>query len=177
MENSRRLLVLGVAAAVLAGIQPWVWPLVGQAAEEWHERRSRLPQAAEVSRRVAEIRRGHGDLALLDDRLASVVPRGDDVSFALERLEALAQQRGLAVVVESIGEGEELTEGERVIMIIVPVRVSVSGLPAALLDYVSALEHLPELTEIQSIFLEPGEMYTAALDINFYVQPSHDEAH
>lgn len=192
------LVALAAAAIGLAAVQPLVWTLVHRGLARVWDDRSRTDQVAELAARFARGQQETVRLQPLWAQLSAIVPGSQDTLPVLERLEGVAQRSGVQVKIVSINEAtlagalvpiaaaapaspSPVPEGLSSLV----VTVAASGSPGQLLEYLAAVEHLPELTQIRSLTLRPfagvvqpgSPAFEMSFDIIFYVRQQSDSTH
>lgn len=173
----------------LAVLQPFVWAWVRTGVQRVWEERSRADQVVELQRRYAQVQQAAEQQPLLN-QLAAIVLGSQDTLHVLERLESVAQRAGVQVKIVSIHEAAlaaTRAPGDIAVQATpapsmgglssLVVTVAAAGEPGRLLEYLAAVEHLPELTQIRTLTLRPFEGEAApaqpfemSFDVIFYVQ-------
>lgn len=159
------MILVGAAAAV--ALMAFVWWLRGQILQT----RGELAAAMVFQQRQLALKTQHA--ALENElsrrthdigRIAQMVPAPTDLNGVLSVLESEAQREGVTVAAtarESADEvGAEAGAGATEFRLI-PIAITATGGPAALVSYLHAVEHMPYLAGIESFSLQTGRANSA----------------
>jgi len=175
----RSLAIALLLLVVLTVVQPLLWRLVKRQAEAVHARRTIEQQRMDVAERNERVR---GDLTARQESLGvvdAIAPEFTQLPQAVERLELLADRRALSIEIQGINQGVVSSSDA-----LQPVTVSmrVFGPIETLYDFMEQLEHVQELTRLESWQLQPTSAppsvevadslnnYVLAADVVFYLQ-------
>lgn len=175
-------LILALVAVVGLGVaQWWLWQFVRSAAEQLHVKQTEASQLADITKRIATINAVHQQQRSLLEQLSVSFPSLADTPQAIERLERLAGERGVGLTIRSIGDGQEASTKKDTKNKIVPLAIIIraTGSVDQLLAYLEAIEHVPELTALESWSLAPDPLAVAGAapsyvfdgKVVFYLQP------
>lgn len=166
------LVVLGLGVG-----QFFLWPQISLVAQNWQQIRMQGEQLIQLRQKVAELENNFTVDQELFSQLTVIAPLQERTAQLLERLESVAITQQVTVQTQGINQetGEKIKP--------VSFTVQATGSPAALLRYMSALEHLPELVTVRSWKLTPLAVtgtqpagtplsYALSMNILFYLQPS-----
>lgn len=181
-------IAIGILLVLIVG-QTWIWGYVRSGAETLHTRRTEEQQLAELQQRLASIEAKRQEQLPLLDQLVVVFPRASDTSQVVDRLEQLADQQALRLVIQNIGTEASTTKtNQGLIPKVVTLRVE--GTVPKLLQYIDGVEHIQEVAKVRSWSLNllavpsttpvPGQpvviqsptnvLYQMTMNIVFYFQ-------
>lgn len=169
----RRLALALVVLIAMVSLQPWIWRNVQVAAQELQDRRTQEEQLSTVKRQLQDMQSGLAQYQSLVDQTAVSFPSEEAAPQIIERLEQLAEQRGLRITVTSIQQKDDRSG-----MVLMTVSASVTGSVVALLEYLDRMEHAQEVTIVQGWGLQPfqaegvnsGSLYQMNFIVDFYLQ-------
>jgi len=178
MDLRKLMLGSGLALILLFG-QPWLWNRVLVAAARFRDRQTQEEQLGNVNQLVDKLRNVEAvEQGLLEQTLIPFPVQGDAPQL-VERLEGLAQNKGLAMTLESIVE-REVTKKSKQKLIPLDLTFSVSGSPRSVLSFFDAMEHMQEFNQVQTWALttvpgvrQGGVAYGAQITLRFYQQQSN----
>lgn len=172
---------------VLAVLQPLLWNAVQHTAKQVQAKRSQQQQIGEVAGRVEQMNQALAASQNLVDQLDVVIPVADRLPQIIEQIERLALDQQVNLNIRDIVETSPSAEDETHPLFL-PVRVSaqVTGSVPALLAFIDAVEHLPELTFLEGwsltviaptplpqVIPSPTTTVTLTVHIVFFVQTPH----
>ncbi|MAF80862.1 hypothetical protein CL628_02505 [bacterium] len=150
----QRLALSILLLIILVGVQPLLWRLVKRQAELVHSRRTLEQQQADVQLRAEAMR---GNLNQQRDNISTmdaVAPQFKSLPQAVERLELLAERRALSLEIQGISRlNVEDTTSIRPVSVV----LRAFGPVESVLSFMEQIEHVQELTQVQSWQLEPSE--------------------
>lgn len=161
----------------LGAAQWWLWQYVRLAAQGLHIKQTQTAQLADIMARIATIDEVYQKQSSLLEQLGVSFPPLTDTPQVIERLERLAAEQAVTLTIRSIGDGQEpaATKKTKVKVVPLPVVIRATGSTSQLLAYLEAVEHVPELTALESWSLSPNTTVTGhyVLDgkVVFYLQP------
>jgi hypothetical protein len=188
----KSLVIMVLAVVVLIAVQPFLWKKVNGLAEELNQKRFQVKQVNEVKSRGKEIEDEYEKQKIFLEQLTAVVPLSRETLQVIERLEGLASEVGVEVVVESIREEQALLISGAVIEDETPVEapsissrrgaretkeevkkdepkllplvvtIEVRGNPSVLLHYIEAVEHVQELTIVRTLALQSSSVESSS---------------
>lgn len=175
----RGLVISLVMLVALAVAQPFLWNFVRASATVLHDKRTEEEQFANLKIRVEEVSKHSNALDEELKKLSVSFPSTNVPAQLVERIESSARTAGVGVIIKTISEGEVASLKRKADTGIVPLTITVEvvGAPGELLGYLQQLEHVPEVTTVDSWSLNPrgatGD-YAMVMNIVFYLQPESD---
>jgi hypothetical protein len=180
-QRVKKLLLVILIMIILIAVQPFLWRVVNESAEQLNQKRFQVKQINEIKTRSKKIEDEYEKQKIFLEQLTAVVPLSRDTLQVIERLEGLANELGVNIEVKSISEEKALVIGSKVNkeevtrssrraqvqtveeeekdeprLLPLVVEVVVSANASSLLSYIEAVEHVQELTAIRSFSLEPS---------------------
>lgn len=174
----RNLLLSLVVLIMLVAVQPVLWRLVKRQAAGVHAQQTQQQQQIDVQQRTERMR---ADVAQQQEVIASiglVSPPLQSLPQVVERLENLADRRGLSLTINNINQS---VAEQSAVLVPVIVSFEVVGQVEALLGYFEQIEHTQELTMVQSWSLTPlsasvtsvgvplVQQYQLVADVSFFL--------
>lgn len=176
-RDARRLTLTVVGVAGLLAAQPWLWGKVFDAAAAFRDRQTQQLQLTNVQRLTEEIRNVDPNQAALLEAAAVAFPPAAAAPQIVERLEGLAETQGLTMQLESIREITPSLRSQKLVPF--DIKLTVAGPPHAILTFFDAVEHMPELTQVEQWAMEsgnvpvaPGKVYRLEMTVRFWLQPT-----
>ncbi len=175
-----RLLRGVILLAVLAAVQPFVWRTVASSAATLQDKRTIKQQTIALRERLAVIDAAFTEQTASLEDLAEIFPPVSSTSAAVERLEELADNRDIALTIQNIQEEKPLGPLNRSVVVPLTISVKATGAVDRLLEYIDAVEHVPEVTAIDEWVLNSTIDNTSAdnwphrltLNVVWYFQPA-----
>lgn len=176
-QDARRLGLASAIALVIFVLQPWLWGSVFDAAAALRDRQTQQQQLANVKQLTEDIRTVDETQQALVDQAAVAFPLIESTPLIVERLEAQAEAQGLSFDVQSIVQS---TSPARKKQDLVPFDVEIVsvGEPRSLLAFLESVEHMQELTQLQTWKLEalPADQrgpkgYRLEVKVRLFLQP------
>jgi len=157
-------------------LQPLLWRWVSVATIQLQQNRFQDRQIGEVRSRSKAAEQELIDKQVLVEQLAAVAPAAVNTLQVIERMERMAAEYEVLLEIASIEESEAFGQEANV-----PVQQLVKllmttvliGEPAALLSWLDAVEHMPELSEAEGMRLTYASQSSAwRMDVRvlFYMQ-------
>lgn len=174
------LLIVGLAVA-----QWFLWPAVARQARHLQVLRSHREQLTTVNSHIEAMQQSLATHQQHASRLAAIAPAQDNLLPVVERLELLADQRGLSLTISSIAElpnrSAQNASGESAAPVFIETVMSLtaSGNVNALLNYLTDIEHASELNYVRDFSLKPAataqapaeQAYQLTAEVVFLVTP------
>jgi hypothetical protein len=180
--QTKQLLLNTVLLLVLLAGQPFLWRFVLSSAQSLQDRRTVEQQLANLRERLTVIDETQAQQAGLFGQLDEVFLPLDSTPQAVERLEQLADLQGVVLEIQNIREETPIGSQSRNIIIPLRVTLKATGQPDRLLEYIDAIEHVPEVTVVDEwvlrSFLDNSSgtgtqvIYELSVNIVFYFQPT-----
>lgn len=179
-QDARRLALVLLLTLALAALQPYLWGKVFEAAAGFRNRQTEQAQLANVQRLTEAIRSADGAQQTLLDQAEVAFPPLAATPLIVERLEALAENRGLTLQLTSLTDPATAAAGApKVGLRPFDVELTVVGHPSAVLAFFDAVEHMQELTSVETWQMTAAEnppvgdkLYTLTMKVRFFLQPS-----
>lgn len=173
LKPKRRLPLIAVVALILGASQFLLWWFVREAAVSWRDQRSYGGRLAALEQRNKEVQQILADQEALSAAAAQVFPYRHQTPQLVERLEYLADALQLVVEIRNLREDSD-KETQAVTPLL--VQIEARGSPATLLNYLDAVEHVPELAHVQSWTIAlSGDVYRLLMEVAFYLQQDSNE--
>ncbi len=150
----QRLALSILLLIILVGVQPLLWRLVKRQAELVHSRRTLEQQQADVQLRVQAMRDNLNQQQDNISTMDAVAPQFKSLPQAVERLELLAERRSLSLEIQGINR-QAVEDRSRIKPVTVVLRAF--GPVESVLSFMEQIEHVQELTQIESWQLEPTQ--------------------
>lgn len=147
-----------VVLALVIG-QPFLWMYVLSSAQHLNSVRTSDAQYVILQGRLEDIQKTSAEQQSLLEQLSVVFPDSHSVPQLVARLEQIGDEHGVVVDVQQIGEKERDAGGnvgahvERL-----SITVQAFGSVDVLLAYIDAIEHIQEMTSVDSWTIEPRQM-------------------
>lgn len=151
-KEMRQRIFTSVSIVILFSVaQPFLWGYVLSSAQNLNRVRTSDAQYILLEERLSEIQESSVAQQQLFDQLSVSFPFSDSKPRLVARLEQVGDQYGANVDIQQIGDvevGVEKSRDESIEEFVVTVRVI--GSPDSLFSYLDAVEHLQELTTVES---------------------------
>lgn len=181
-------LVRSALIVVLLGvIQPYLWSFTQARVEKWQLDRTQDQQISKLKARNDAIRAMLTEQQAYVDQVDVVAPPVSSLTQIVERIEQLADRRGLVFEYSSIDENLDAAQyGGANLLKPVMLSVNVSGNIDSVLTYVQDIEHTPEIAVVAAWDLKPVgqkgrkvdvavlEGYTLDMDMIFFLRTQDD---
>lgn len=176
-RDARRLTVVFLMVIILAVGQVWLWGSVFDAASTFRDRQTQQQQLANVRQLTEDIRAQDSAQQTLVEQATVAFPVSESVPHVVERVEALAEAQGLPLKLESIAEQRVALKTAQLVPF--DLNLTLNGSPHALLAFLDAVEHMQELTRIESWGMKPAltrqpgtRVYDLTMKLRFFLQPA-----
>lgn len=175
-DHDAKWLVLVVVVVLGLGVgQLWLWGSVFDAASTFRDRQTQQQQLDNVRRLVEGIRAADSSEQTLTEQAAVAFPLPETVPHIVERVEALAESRGLVLELQSIAE--QPRSGTKHVLQPFDLNVVLLGPPQALLAFLDSVEHMQEFTQVEQWAMEAapadaagGKVYALTMKLRFFLQ-------
>jgi len=143
---------------VLSAIQPMLWQVVQWQALIVQDKRSASAQTNNVRDRYLQLQQDLNSQYRLLAQLSTIAPVWDDLGKIVERLEQIADKNDLTMRTRSISDQEYIgTEDEELASLAyVVISATVGGTITDVLHFLEAIEHMPELSVVESWSTSPS---------------------
>lgn len=172
---------------LLGAVQPYLWSFTQARVEQWQFDRTQDQQISKLKARNEAIKATLVEQQEYVDQVDVVAPPANSLTQIVERIEQLADRRGLEFKYSLIDEELDAAKfGGAKLLKPVMLSVSVSGGIDAVLTYIQDIEHAPEIAVIAAWQLKPlrqksqnigpvvEEGYTLDLDMIFFLRAQDD---
>ncbi|MEK7556769.1 MAG: hypothetical protein AAB538_02215 [Patescibacteria group bacterium] len=177
-RDARYLTLVVLLVVILAVGQVWLWGSVFDAASVFRDRQTQQEQLANVRQLTEDIRSQDTTQQALVEQATVAFPVNESVPLVVERVEALAEAQGLSLTLESIAEQRVNPRPAAAQLVPFDLNLTLQGPPHALLAFLDAVEHMQELTRIESWALSTvaakpptAKVYDLQMKLRFFLQP------